>query len=193
MAKLIVQLGLLADDQDVPRTAAQIAKMSTHHLLQDPVRQKSAIAVSGPGPSTSREPAKVTGKSGVSPSTGVKVRTEAQQARRTRKFRQLKEKRLARGLLTSQQSRLTKPPGPASNPDAASQPPTQPTPPEAMEVDLPATKGEIPEEQAQLRQASDSEQVSEDAWLAASSPSLEGLPEIELDKTFYTPVGSPHQ
>ncbi|XP_025199246.1 uncharacterized protein LOC112597412 [Melanaphis sacchari] len=38
VAELISQLGLVSGDQDQPRTAAQVAQMSTHDLLQDPVR-----------------------------------------------------------------------------------------------------------------------------------------------------------
>ncbi|KAL4084263.1 hypothetical protein QTP88_028088 [Uroleucon formosanum] len=38
VADLIFQLGLVPNDQDQPRTAAQVAMMTTRHLLQDPVR-----------------------------------------------------------------------------------------------------------------------------------------------------------
>lgn len=38
VADLIGQLGLVPNTQDQPRTAAQVARMTTRHLLQDPVR-----------------------------------------------------------------------------------------------------------------------------------------------------------
>lgn len=68
-----------------------------------------------------------------------------------------------------------------------------------MEVDAPATKGETPEEpaattnQAQLAQVARPETPSEDAWLEAPGLSLDGLPEMEYDKPFFTPVGSPNR
>ncbi|KAF0692139.1 proteoglycan 4-like, partial [Aphis craccivora] len=45
VADLIAQLGLVPSDQDQPRTAAQVARMTTRHLLQDPVR--AAIYIRG--------------------------------------------------------------------------------------------------------------------------------------------------
>lgn len=239
VADLISQLGLVATDQDQPRTAAQVRRMSTYHLLQDPVRaaiyhrgwadrtadiqrklqppttasrpttqhsparpsrpQVAAKKVSAPSPSTPREPAPVPGPSGAAPTPVVKVRTEAQLARNKRKLKQLKEKRKARERLVSQQHRLTKHPAPTSEPEAASQPPSELTPPAAMEVDIPATEGEKPEEPvpptslAQPTATTDAETTAEDAWLAAPGLSLEGLPEMEYDKPFFTPVGSPNR
>ena len=38
VADLIQRLGLVSDNQDGPRTAAQVARMTTRQLLQDPVR-----------------------------------------------------------------------------------------------------------------------------------------------------------
>ncbi|XP_008182525.1 proteoglycan 4-like [Acyrthosiphon pisum] len=38
VADLIQRLGLVSGGQDEPRTAAQVARMTTHQLLQDPVR-----------------------------------------------------------------------------------------------------------------------------------------------------------
>ena len=38
VADLIGQLGLVPGVQDQPQTAAQVARMTTRHLLQDPVR-----------------------------------------------------------------------------------------------------------------------------------------------------------
>lgn len=162
MANFIAQMELVFGYQNGPRTAAQVASMSTQQLLQDPVRAAiynrgwvdrtvdiqnklqpkqpvashpyrtlsliklsqpqppkpaqqtpsrpmlttAAITVSGLGLSTPRDPAMVTGTSGVRPTTGKKVRTEAQQARNRRKFRQLKEKRLAKRLFTEKKKWL---------------------------------------------------------------------------------------
>uniref|UniRef100_A0A2S2PI77 Uncharacterized protein n=1 Tax=Schizaphis graminum TaxID=13262 RepID=A0A2S2PI77_SCHGA len=95
--------------------------------------------------------------------------------------------------MASQQHRLAKLPAPESSPEANTEPPTEPTPVEAMEVDVTATKGETPNVPTtstvpeQLSQAADSELSSEDAWLAAPGPSLDGLPEIIYDKPFFTP------
>lgn len=38
VAELIARLGLVPNDHDQPHTAAQVARMTTRHLLQDPVR-----------------------------------------------------------------------------------------------------------------------------------------------------------
>lgn len=273
VADLIARLGLV--DTDQPTTAAQVSRMTTRRLLQDPVRaaiyrrgwddrtadiqrtlqlqprstrappttspttparqpqmaiqrppqlpaprppqlpaprpsqrttprpaaQMAAKVVAGrsTNPETSRGPTPVPGTSGTTVIPTVKVRTEAQQARQRKKFLKLKEKRQARELTASQQHRLAKQPVPESDPEAACQPPSEPTQSTAMEVDAPATKGETPEEpaattnQAQLAQVARPETPSEDAWLEAPGLSLDGLPEMEYDKPFFTPVGSPNR
>ncbi|KAF0701569.1 proteoglycan 4-like, partial [Aphis craccivora] len=105
----------------------------------------------------------------------------------------------AKGNAASQQHRLAKHPRPDSNPEAASQPPPEPSTSTAMEVNTPATEGETPEEpvattsQAQQSQAARPEAPSEDDWLTASGLLLDGLLEMEYDKPFFTPIGSPDQ
>jgi len=75
---------------------------------------------------------------------------------------------------------------PISDPEAASQPPTGPTQPAAIEVDQPTPKGTTPEElvpstiQEQLNQTAAADTQSVEAWLEAPSLSLEGLPDVEI-------------
>jgi len=129
-----------------------------------------------------REPPSVPGQSGAPPTPAIKIKTEAQLARNKRKFLQLKEKRKARELMASQKYRLAKHPAPTSEPEAASQPPSESIPLVAIEMDIPATKGGKPEEpvpttnQAQPTPTTDLATVAEDAWLAAPRLSLEQLP-----------------
>lgn len=280
VADLIAQLGLMGADQ--PTTAAQVNRMTTQQLLQDPVRAAiyrrgwddrtadiqrtlqyqprstrlppttsarpptisarpptapartpqtagrwssrppaprpprlsaprprqprpaaptaaEVAAVRVPNPVTIQEPAPVPGPSGAPVISTVKERTEAQLERNRKKFRKLKEKMKARGDVASQQHRLAKHPRPESDPEAPSQPPPEPSTSTAMEVDIPATEGETPEEpvattsQAQPSQVTRPEAPSEDDWLAASGLLLDGLPEMEDDKPFCTPIGSPNQ
>lgn len=240
VAELIQRLGLVSSGQDEPRTAAQVARMTTRQLLQDPVRaaiynrgwadrtadiqrrlrpqrppstptpgsrtpsltRPSPAATTAapvtPAPITPVEPSPVPGSSGAPTPPAVKVRTEAQLARNRRKFQQLKEKRKAREREASQQHRPAKQPAPTLNPEAASEPLFQPTPPVAMEVDVPTTEdgrseeSERPTNQPPPNPITVSEPQSEDAWLEAPGLSLDGLPEVEYDnKSFFTPVGSP--
>uniref|UniRef100_A0A2S2NN56 Uncharacterized protein n=1 Tax=Schizaphis graminum TaxID=13262 RepID=A0A2S2NN56_SCHGA len=159
----------------------------------------TVVAVRVADPGTSRGPTSVPGTSGTTVKSTTKVRTEAQRARQRKKFQKLKEKRQARELTASQQHRLAKQPVPESDPEVASPPPSETTSSSAMEVDEPTTKGETPEEpaattnQAQQNQAARPETPSEDAWLAAPGSLLDGLPEMEYDKPFFTPAGSPNQ
>lgn len=85
------------------------------------------------------QPCEGTRPSGAPPTPKVKVKTEAQLARNPKKFQKLKEKRKARELVACHQHRLAWQLVPISDPEAASQPPSEPTPPVAMEVDQPAT------------------------------------------------------
>ncbi|KAF0705733.1 vegetative cell wall protein gp1-like [Aphis craccivora] len=228
VADLIARLGLMGANQ--PTTAAQVNRMTTQQLLQDPVRaaiyrrgwddrtadiqrtlqyqprstrlppttlarpptapartpqtagQRSSqppaprpprlsvprpaaptavevVAVRVHSPVTIQEPAPVPGPSGAPVISTVKERTEAQLERNRKKFRKLREKMKARGDAASQQHRLAKHPRPESNPESASQPAPEPSTSTAMEVDIPATEGETPEEpvattsQTQLSQA----------------------------------------
>ncbi|XP_022161025.1 proteoglycan 4-like [Myzus persicae] len=233
VAALIQRLGLVSGGQDGPRTAAQVARMSTRQLLQDPVRaaiynrgwadrtadiqrrlqpQRPTTAPSSRTPSWTRpptpgttptpatptsvtpaEPTTVTRTTGVLPVPKVKARTEAQRARNKRKFQQLKEKRMARESKANQQHRLAKQPTPTSDPEAASSLPFEPTPTETMEVDTPATKDEKSKEpeqstsQAPPNQSEPTVEKTEEDWLGA----FEGLPELEYNNTYHTPVGSP--
>ena len=152
-----------------------------------------------PAPVPPREPAPVPVVVGGSQPTVAEVRTEAQQARIRKKFQKLKEKRLERERQATQAYRLAKRPRLTSNTDTASCPPTEPTPPEAMEVDQLATKDETskdqgdPTNQAQPRQASDEEQTSYDAWLNEQGKWLEELQGggTVYPQPFFTPATSP--
>lgn len=174
-----------------PTTTARPPQTATQAAAKPPGGRRT-------NPGTSRGPTPRQSSPGTSVIPTVKVRTEAQQARQRKKFQKLKEKKQARERQASQQHRLAKQPAPESNPEAANQPPSEPTPSTAMEVDTPATKGETPEEpaattsQAQLSQDTQPETTSEDVWLAAPGLSLDGLPEIEYDRPFFTPVASPN-
>jgi len=91
----------------------------------------------------------------------AKVRTEAQQARNKKKFQKLKEKRLARERQATQAHRLAKRAQPTSDPDTASCPPTEPTPPTTMEVDIPTAKDETSEEQVESTNHAQPQQATE--------------------------------
>ncbi|CAI6372726.1 unnamed protein product [Macrosiphum euphorbiae] len=238
LADLIQRLGLVSSDQDEPRKAAQVARMSTRQLLQDPMRaaiynrgwadrtadiqrrlrpQRPPSAPSSrtpsltrpptpattpgpptpgpatPAPVTPAEPTSVPRSTGVHPAPTVRVRTEAQQAQNRRKFQQLKEKRKARESEASQRHRLAKQPAPTSDPEAACVPQTDHTPPVAMEVDKPAPEDRKSEEpgtstnQTPPNQSGTPDGITEADWLVA----FEGMPEMEYDPAYYTPVGSP--
>ncbi|XP_060845481.1 uncharacterized protein LOC132925072 [Rhopalosiphum padi] len=93
------------------------------------------------------------------------------------KFQKLKEKRKIRKT-----RRLS-----------TSGPPSRPTPPAAMEVDQSVPKSEKLEEQVpSTSQDVNSENPSEDAWLAAPGLSLEGMPEMTYNNPFFTPATSPN-
>lgn len=186
--------------QPQPTTTSSSHISHQRRPQQRPPPPTATATVRRPETVTPREPSPVPGPSGVHSTPAVRVRTEAQQARNKRKFLKLKEKKLARERLVSQQYRLTKQPTPVSEPEAASTPPPQPTPPVAMEVDPPATEGQSPEEsgpstsQAGISQAVATETSSEDTWLSTPGPSLEEVPDVAFDdNTFATPIGSPTQ
>jgi len=113
----------------------------TSRVLTETIRAAAPVPL--------RELAPAPGPAGVTHTPGVKVRTEAQQARIKRKFQRMKEKRLERKRQATQRHRLAKRPIPTSVSDAASSPQATPARPVAMEVDHPAANGEWPEEQEQ--------------------------------------------
>jgi len=92
-----------------------------------------------------------------------------------------------------------KQPALTSDSEATSTPPPKPTLPVKMEVDTPGTKeknSEEPEQstcQAPPNQTTVTEMSSDDAWLEVPGLSFEGLPEMEYERLFFTPVGSPNR
>jgi len=167
-----------------PRPAS--TRPAAHHTTVQPPR--------APAPLPPREPTEP------APAPVVKVRTEEQQARIKRKFLKMKEKRRAREREASQQHRLaqathtslrtgirlhTSVPTHTTDSDGGG--------PTSCRGTKPRTTGNVHQPGA-AEPSVNCETAAVDAWLAATSTSLEELPEISYDnKSFFTPAGSPNR
>ncbi|KAF0763126.1 Uncharacterized protein FWK35_00034211 [Aphis craccivora] len=112
--------------------------MSDKNQAINSIQQLEAKNVSRSSSVPPKEPTTVPGPSGSA--FAPFERTKARVTKKRMKFQNMNNKKKARKLMACEQHGLAKYPNPTLDPEAANKSP-QPTPPVAMEVDLPVTKG----------------------------------------------------